>query len=203
MPQTIEERRAKDAARKRAKRAQKNLLSSPSNPNPLNGNNQNDHPIILPVADEAVTSPRPIGRYEKQYQKLLDDYLGPTTGILILLLCLFWFRFSMEQSEQIADHLAMNQDEQALVIPPLASWMDKQHWDVAARDKILQSGDLIGLALGFGSYGARVLGTLQELRKGRYEQQSRGQTPGQTSNNGHNAIQWGNSLAGLSQYAAN
>jgi len=149
-----------------------------------------------------------VGRNEKQYQKLLDEYLGPATGILIFLLCLFVYRFSMEQSEQISDHLAMNQEEQDLVIPPLASIMDKQGWSTETKNRILQSGDMIGLALGFSSYSARVLGTLRELRGGNIGQSS-SNIPQQAAQNGHvvpagePVIAWGNPIAGLSQYAAN
>lgn len=163
---------------------------------------------VLPVAAAAETdaAPRQVGRNEKKYQKLLDDYLGPATGVIILALCLFVYRFDMESSEKIADYLAMNQEEQDLIIPPLASWMDKQNWPTETRDRILQSGDLIGLSLGLASYGSRVLGTLREL-KGQVhhgQQPSRNATqqaaPDGGAGDGH--IQWGNELAGLSQYAA-
>lgn len=162
---------------------------------------------VLPVAAaETDTAPRQIGRNEKKYQKLLDDHLGPATGVIILVLCLFVYHFSLEDSEKIADHLAMNQAEQDMIIPPLASLMDKQGWDEATRNRILQSGDYIGLTLGAASYGSRVIGVLNELRgyangnRGNVAQQAAPAGNAAGASNGH--IQWGNELAGLSQYAA-
>lgn len=99
----------------------------------------------------------------------------------------------------------MNQAEQDLIIPPLASLMDKQQWDESTRNLILSSGDYVGLVLGLSSYGARVLGTLREL-KGSINGNS-GNAPQQAppaSSNGHDAggILWGGQLAGFSQFAA-
>jgi len=162
--QTAEEKRlAKRQANQRYRQRKKksSLSSLPSSPN--------DEPaLILPSVSDAGAelSPRPVGRTEKQYQKLLDEYLGPLSGVCILLLCLFIYRFPLQTSEAVADALALNQDELDMIIPPLASLMEKQKWDEATRQRILQSGDLVGLALGLGSYGARVLGALRELKGG-------------------------------------
>jgi hypothetical protein len=158
-----EKRLAKRQANLRYRQRKKSSLSSsPSN-------QKSDEPaLILPsVSDEgAELAPRPVGRTEKQYQKLLDEYLGPLSGVCILLLCLFLYRFPLQTSEAIADALALNQDELDMIIPPLASLMEKQKWDEATRQRILQSGDIVGLSLGLGSYGARVLGALRELKGG-------------------------------------
>lgn len=173
----------------------------------------NPEPTVLPgaVADESTAAPRQLSRNEKKYQALLDDYLGPATGVIILLLCLFWYRFDMESSERIADYLAMNQAEQDLIIPPLASLMDKQHWDEHTRDMIVQSGDVIGLVLGLTMYGSRVVGVLNELKghvngtRGNVAQQA---TPNQGAAGGgqpgqpEGGVLWGNAVSGLSQYAA-
>ena len=163
---------------------------------------------VAPV-DEPASAPRPLGRNEKKYQKLLDDYLGPATGIIILLLCLFVYRFDMESSEKIADHLAMNSAEQDLIIPPLAGIMDRQNWDEGTRNLILSSGDYVGLALGISSYGARVLGTLRELKGSINDGNSRNaaQQAPPVASNGHangnaGGVLWGGQLAGFSQFAA-
>ena len=141
-------------------------------------------------------------RMEKQYQRLLDDYLGPATGLIILVICLFGYRFSLHDSEQIADALAMNPAEQELIIPPLAALLEKQHFDAGTRDAILQSGDWIGLCLGISAYSSRVLGTLRDLRRGLHEY-DRGHAAGQAAPAANGAAPWaGNELAGLSQYAA-
>lgn len=163
-------------------------------------------------ADESLAAPRQLSRNEKKYQKLLDDHLGPATGVIILLVCLFLYRFDMESSERIADHLAMNQQEQDLIIPPLAAWMDKQAWDEATKNRILQSGDIVGLVLGFSMYASRVVGTLNELkghvhgtRRNAAQQAAPGATragAGQPAADADPGIAWGNPLAGLSQYAA-
>jgi hypothetical protein len=155
------------------------------------------------VADELPKERTP-GRNEKKYQKLLDDYLGPVTGILILILCLFVYRFDMESSEKIADHLAMNPAEQDLIIPPLASLMDKQGWDEETRDRILQSGDYIGLSIGMAMYCTRVAGTLRELKGSVNSYEPGRHASQQAPANGHDGgIAWGSAIAGLSQYAAN
>lgn len=157
--------------------------------------------------DQEASAPRTVGRNEKKYQKFLDDYLGPATGILILILCLFVYHFSLADSEKIADHLAMNQDEQDLIIPPLASLMDKQGWSEETRNKILQSGDLVGLTLGLAAYGTRVVGALQEL-KGSMQHESRANAGQQAAQNGANGangnghIQLGSAFAGLSNFRA-
>lgn len=209
------EAKARMKAKQAAATANLSSSSLPPIAQNLNVTDQNATVLHAVTADETLAAPKQVSRNEKKYQKLLDDYLGPATGVLILILCLAVYRFDMESSERIADYLAMNQAEQDLIIPPLAAWMDKQHWDERTKDMILQSGDIVGLVLGFGMYASRVVGTLNELKghvhgtRGNAAQQAApvGQQPGA---NGHSqpagtadaGIVWGSPVAGLSQYAA-
>lgn len=161
--QTEEERKeAARAAKQRYQQKKKNLSSL--SPQPLSPS-LNEPVLVSPVVGDEPAQ-KSVSRNEKQYQKLLDDYLGPVSGMLILALCLFVYRFPLETSEKLADILAMNQDELELIIPPLAGFLDKQQFSPQLRQRILQSGDLIGLVLGFGSYGARVYGALREIKGG-------------------------------------
>lgn len=160
--QTEEER--KEAARA-ARRKYNQKKKSQSSSSPLPSQNLNEPVLVSPVGGDEPAQ-KSVSRNEKQYQKLLDDYLGPVSGMLILCLCLFVYRIPLETSEMLADALALNQDELELIIPPLAGWLDKQQFSPAMRQRLLQSGDLVGLVLGFGSYGARVYGAMREIKGG-------------------------------------
>lgn len=157
---------------------------------------RDEQPVLLAAND----SPPPVykpSRDEKEYTKLLELYLGPTTGFLILLCCL---AMKIPNGEEIATHLAMNQAEQDLVIEPLARLLDKQHFDTRVKTAILSSGDAIGLVLGLGAYSMRVMGALQELKGSIGHGQFRGtdaQTQAPVSGNGYT----GNlAVAGFGQY---
>lgn len=152
----------KEAARESRRRYNQKKKSQSS----LNPQSQNLNEPVLVSPAVVGGDEKTVSRNEKQYQKLLDDYLGPVSGMLILVLCLFVYRFPLETSELLADALALNQDELELIIPPLAGFLDKQQFSPAMRQRILQSGDLVGLVLGFGSYGARVYGALRDIKGG-------------------------------------
>lgn len=192
--QTEEERKeAARAARQKYNQKKKSQSSS----SPLQQSQSLNEPVL--VSPVAVDEPaqKSVSRNEKQYQKLLDDYLGPVSGMLILCLCLFVYRFPLETSELLADALALNQDELELIIPPLAGFLDKQQFSPQLRQRILQSGDLVGLVLGFGSYGARVIGALRDFKGGiqyEYRREARSEAP-------PNGL-FSPALAGFGQFAA-
>jgi len=104
-------------------------------------------------------------------------------------------------AEQIADTLAMDEDEQALVVEPLARVLDRAKFPEKVKGTILNSGDILGLVLGFGAYGMRVTSALQTLQRGgqyvgrKNDTQQAGQ-PGPAGLNGH-----ASALAGFGQYA--
>lgn len=101
-------------------------------------------------------------RDEKAYRRMLEDYLAPGTMLLGLLIGLAVFRLPYPAAEQIAEALAMNEDEAALIIPPAARLLDKQHFDARVKKAIQSSGDLIGLAMGLGAYLLRTFAVFQE-----------------------------------------
>lgn len=159
---------------------------------------------MLAVASEPVsTEPRKPSRDEKEYQKLLEDYLGPATGFLIMLACMV---MKIPNAEAVADHLAMNEAEQELVIEPLAKLLDKQHFDSKVKTAIVSSGDAIGLVLGLGAYGMRVLGALQQLKgigygtSGNTPQQAQAPAGAGANGNGHGP-QFAGGLAAFGQYS--
>jgi len=152
---------------------------------------------LLAVADEKPAVARKISRDEREYTRLLELYLGPCTAFLILLCCLM---MKIPGGEDIADHLAMDQTEQEMVIGPLARLLDKQHLGAKAKAAVLNSGDALGLILGLGSYGLRVAGALKTLQRGDIAHVNRQYAQEQASpaNNGYGHA----SVAGLAQYAA-
>jgi hypothetical protein len=131
------------------------------------------------------TPVRTASRNEKKYQKFLEDYLGPVSGLLVLCLALFAYRLPLPTAELLAGELALNQEEQAAIIPPLAGLLDKQGWSEKTRTALLQSGDYLGLGLGLFGYGARVLGVLGTLAKGGNLATQSTQAPVSTNGNGN------------------
>lgn len=161
-------------------------------------------PVLLAVDDSPAPPPKPT-RDEREYKKLLEMYLGPATAFIIILLCfLLKIPGDMEYKEAIASELAMNKDEQEMIVEPLARVLDKQHYPAHIKTAIVNSGDMIGLALGFGAYGVRVWGALQTL-KGRQHEQFRGAAPEQTApeagNGNGNGHLGGFALASFGQYS--
>lgn len=147
----------------------------------------------------------PATRDEKAYTRLLDDYLGPLTFLVMLILCMIR-RIPQPHAVQIAETLAVNQEEQDLIIPPLARFLDKQKLPAEVKQKVLQSGDAIGLLLGVSAYVIRVGMTLNQLGGMNYAQPG-GQAQESTAQNG---VPGGNgtyiggytglAAAGLAQY---
>ncbi len=103
-------------------------------------------------------------RDEKNYRKMLDDYLGPATFVIALLLASVILRFQNQAAaEAIADELAISPDEQQMINPPLARLLDKQHFAPEIKKRIQESGDAAGLLIGLGAYLVRVSATLGQL----------------------------------------
>lgn len=103
-------------------------------------------------------------RDEKAYRRMLEDYLAPATMLLALLIGIAIFRLPYQAAEDLADnHLSINEDEAALIIPPLARILDKQHFNTRVKTAIQSSGDYIGLVMGVGSYLLRTVAVLQEV----------------------------------------
>lgn len=102
-------------------------------------------------------------RDEKAYRRMLDDYLSPATMLVGLLIGLALFRLPYPIAEEVADHLSMNEDEAALIVPPLARILDKQHFDAKVKTAIQSSGDVIGLVMGVAAYLLRTGAIMQEV----------------------------------------
>lgn len=108
--------------------------------------------------------------------------------MVILGLCLGVFKFPGQMSERLAVELSMNADEQEMVIPALASILDKQKFPDHVKNGILTSGDWFGLALGGGMYAMRVYGVLTQVRR-EFHEYVTGVQSAQTvasQSNGHN-----------------
>lgn len=126
-------------------------------------------------------------RDEKQYRKMLEDYLAPATMLIGLLIGLALFRLPYPIAERLAEDLSMDEDEAALIVPPLARVLDKAHFDVKVKKAIQSSGDYLGLAMGVGAYLLRTLGIMQEVSQAIHgtSQQTAQQAVPTASSNGH------------------
>lgn len=134
-------------------------------------------------------------RDEKQYRKMLEDYLGPATFLFGLFLAVavlhLPFGFDGESpAEHVADHLAMDPKEQELIIPPLARILDKQHFGGEVKRHIMASGDYVGLVMGLGTYLLRTVAVMGQLRGEMVYVQSGGAPAEQAAHqNGYQPVQ--------------
>lgn len=104
--------------------------------------------------------------------------------MIILLLCLGVFKLPGPLSEQLAVDLSMNADEQEMIIPALASLLDKQKFPDHVKQAIMTSGSWIGLGLGIGMYSMRVWAVLGQVRRD-YVAFTATQSTQTSSQNGH------------------
>lgn len=107
--------------------------------------------------------------------------------MIILGLCLGVFKFPAPMAEKLAVDVSMSSEEQEMVIPALASILDKQKFPDHVKNGILTSGDWFGLALGGGMYMMRVYGVLTQVRRDFHEYVGSIQSQATVgSANGHN-----------------
>lgn len=100
---------------------------------------------------------------------MLEDYLGPATFVLglILAVLIVGLPFGFEgdsPAEIVADKLAMEPGEQDLIIPPAARILDKKHFAPEVKTRIMSAGDYVGLAIGLGTYLIRTFAVTAQLR---------------------------------------
>lgn len=87
-------------------------------------------------------------------QKQLEDWLAPVLAAITLLLAL-WLADGNE-SDFIADQVALSQDEMDALVPPLARMVARSPLNKRWGQQLIQSSDYVGAAVALTSYGMRI-----------------------------------------------
>lgn len=99
-------------------------------------------------------------------QKQIEEWLAPVLGGVTLLLAL-WLAGGDENSE-VADAVALTNDELDALVPPLARLVTRSPLNKKWGQSLIQSADYVGAAVALASYGMRIWPLVQLKMGGAY-----------------------------------